>query len=162
MTDEQPDPPVEEVASVALGSPPAGLLRTVDASKTPGGKTVPPEEAATRAEIRNIATAGAAFTGGVIPLAGAQGVDKRALAGALVSGGAFLPFVFGGGLPGGTSPAGPGGSPGGPGGPGGLPGNPGGTSGGTSGGGSGAAPSGGPAGSTGGPNARRGTGVSDE
>ena len=95
---------------------------------------MPPSEAQTRAELRNITTVGTGFSGGVVPWYASQSIDERAVAGALVSGGAFLPFVFGTpGSPGGGAP-GPGGSgtggsgstpiggPGGGGGPTGLPG----------------------------------------
>jgi|GEM_PF-3695349 len=100
--------------SVAPGQRPASLLQSVDTSTTRGGRPVPPAEAETRAQIRNIATAGAGFSGGVVPWYASQSIDERAVAGALVSGGAFLPLMFGSGPGGGSgggsgAPAGPGG-----------------------------------------------------
>ncbi len=85
--------------SLALGAPVVGLLAAVDTSLTVGGREVPPEVAATRAEVRKLTTVGAVYNGGVLPWYAAQSVDKRAVAGALVSGGAFLPFLFSGGSP---------------------------------------------------------------
>ncbi|MCB1269499.1 MAG: PKD domain-containing protein, partial [Microthrixaceae bacterium] len=101
---------------ISLGAPPATLLQFVDTSLTRGGRPVPPAEAETRAELRNITTVGTGFSGGVVPWYASQSIDERAVAGALVSGGAFLPFVFGGpGGPGGGSPGGGGPGSGGPG-----------------------------------------------
>ena len=95
------------------GHVPALVFDRVDASRTPGGTVVRPEVAASRAQIRSLAVAGG-NVGGVIPLPGEQSIDARTLAGALVSGGSFLPLVFGGpaglsalGGPGGTSPTSP-------------------------------------------------------
>lgn len=110
--------PVEAVPapqSLALGAPVAGLLASVDTSRTVGGREVPEDVARMRAEVRKVATVGAAFNGGVVPWYAAQTIDKRAVAGALVSGGAFLPFLFAGGSP--VNGGAPGGAPsdGGPG-----------------------------------------------
>jgi len=124
---DDPTPtPTPRPVPVRLGRPPASLLQIIDTSITRGGRPVPSPEAQTRSELRNITMVGTGFSGGVVPWYASQSIDERALAGALVSGGAFLPFVFGapgapggGGPPGGGPPGAPGGGPGG--GPGALP-----------------------------------------
>lgn len=68
----------------------------MDTSRTVGGRVVSPEVAQTRAEVRRITTVGAGYLGGTVPWFAGQAIDKRSVAGALLSGGAFLPLFFGG------------------------------------------------------------------
>jgi len=114
----------QPIVPVTLGQPPASLLSNVDTTTTRGGKPVPPAEQQTRAEIRNITTAGAGFSGGVLPWYASQSIDERAVAGALVSGGAFLPMMFGSGSSFGGGSGGPSSGSSGSGGPGGPAGGP--------------------------------------
>ena len=72
----------------------AGLFEPVDTSRTQSDKVVPPDVAKTRAEMRKMATAGTMLTGGALPWYATQAIDKRTLAGVLLSAGGFLPLVF--------------------------------------------------------------------
>ncbi|MBI3743291.1 MAG: hypothetical protein HY261_03275 [Chloroflexi bacterium] len=84
--------PEEERSSLEPGKA-VGLFDSVDTSHTVGGQEVSQAEAQTRNEVRKVATSGVG-TGGTLPFYVSQAVDKRTIAGTLITGGGFIPLVF--------------------------------------------------------------------
>ena len=73
----------------------SGVLDSVDTSTTVGGQPVSTEVAETRSNVRKVTMVSSIFSGGTLPWYVTQSIDPRTLAGALVSGGAFLPAILG-------------------------------------------------------------------
>jgi hypothetical protein len=73
----------------------AKILDSVNTSTTVGGRPVTDEVAQARMNVRKVTTVSSFFSGGTLPWYVTQSIDPRTLAGALVSGGAFLPSILG-------------------------------------------------------------------